>query len=106
VAGAFKHSRKALLAKLGDSVTFHRQPFNAYDPHAIAIAQTSHVLGGGVSDGEPESVSDQLGFVPATLAVQLAPLVDSGAVRMADGRVVKEAVEGKVYMTISIALEV
>lgn len=67
VAGAARHHGGALASEAaapGSRLRLRRDPANRHDPNAIAVA---------TADG-----SDQLGWVPREVAVELAPEIDAG----------------------------
>ncbi|MGH2839193.1 MAG: HIRAN domain-containing protein [Solirubrobacteraceae bacterium] len=66
VAGAARHHAEALQsqeAAPGSTLALRRDAANAHDPNAIAV----HVAGG-----------EQIGWVPRSLAEELAPALDDG----------------------------
>jgi hypothetical protein len=55
--------------KRGDTVKFHREPENLFDPNAIAVWHVRLNKAG-------RDIGDQVGYVPADIARELAPLLD------------------------------
>ena len=71
LAGRSFHS-DAELSGGGDHVTFRREPRNSYDENAIAIL-----------NGKGKTV----GYVPRGASERLAPLIDTGKIRLEGGAV-------------------
>ncbi|KAI9025478.1 hypothetical protein DFJ74DRAFT_704975 [Hyaloraphidium curvatum] len=99
---AFKHTRNAGAAAVGEPVLFFRQRENPYDSNAVAVCRTRATP--GASAAEHENVPNQLGFLPATFVRELAPLLDSGVATISG--TVLQAPDARWSMKVSLSISI